>query len=109
MVTPSSSVTTSAVTRPLKRKPVKLRPQSSIKIASTTVSTVNQMDDQSDISETTTAAPATTDSTMTTPVITRKPRPVFDYTKGITIRKQSVFSIKRFLFMKYCELLSSKC
>jgi hypothetical protein len=83
IVTPSSSVTTSTVMRPLKRKPVKIRPQPSTKISSTTASTINQMDDQSDISEmTTTAAPTTIDSTVTTSVTSRKPKPVFDYAKG---------------------------
>ena len=52
-------------------------------MTSTTASTINEMDNQSDISETTTtAAPTTIDSTLTTSLTSRKPKPVYDYVKG---------------------------
>lgn len=80
-----SSVAASAAIRPLKRKPVKNRPQSTSKISPTTAPIINQMeDDDGEISEspTTVASITTTDPATTSTVTTRKRKPVFDYVKG---------------------------
>lgn len=84
-----SSVAASAAIRPLKRKPVKNRPQSTSKISPTTAPTINQMeDDDGEISEspTTVASITTTDPATTSTVTTRKRKPVFDYVKDCGVR-----------------------
>ncbi|KAI9554895.1 hypothetical protein GHT06_020173 [Daphnia sinensis] len=84
------SVSASPVIRPLKRKPVKNRPQSTSKISPTTAPTISQMEDDGDgeISESvTTVAPiTTTDPPTTSTVTTRKRKPVFDYVKDCGVR-----------------------
>lgn len=94
-VAPPSSATASTVTRPLKRKPVKNRPQSTSKISPTTEPTISQVEDDSEISEsvTTVASATTTDTAATSPVTTRKRKPVFDYVKGNLTVKQARFTI----------------
>ncbi|XP_057380414.1 serine protease filzig-like [Daphnia carinata] len=89
------SVSASPGIRPLKRKPVKNRPQSTSKISPTTAPTVSQMEDDNDdgddgeISESVTTVASittTTDPPATSTVTTRKRKPVFDYVKDCGVR-----------------------